>query len=52
MNRETNRKASPKMKFQVSTYAVVKREFGFKGNKAKVLAQLEEYIEKKKEEMS
>ena len=28
------------------------REFGFKGNKAKVLAQLEEYIEKKKEEMS
>lgn len=29
----------------VSVYALVKREFGFKGNKARVLAQLTEHIE-------
>jgi hypothetical protein len=28
-----------------SVYSIVKEEFGFKGNKAKVLQQLEEYIE-------
>ena len=28
-----------------SVYSIVKEEFGFKGNKQKVLAQLEEYIE-------
>jgi hypothetical protein len=28
-----------------STYLAVKREFGFKGNKQKVLAQLEEIID-------
>lgn len=28
-----------------SVYALVKREFGFKGNKEKVLAQLEAHIE-------
>ena len=29
-----------------SVYAIVKQEFGFKGNKQKVLDQLNEYIEK------
>lgn len=33
------------MKGRVSAYAIVKREFGFKGNKASVLAQLTEYVE-------
>ena len=28
-----------------SVYSIVKEEFGFKGNRQKVLAQLEEYIE-------
>ena len=28
-----------------SAYAIVKEEFGFKGNKKKVLSQLEELIE-------
>ena len=28
-----------------TTYAMVKSEFGFKGNKARVLEQLNEYIE-------
>jgi len=27
-----------------SVYSVVKKEFGFKGNKAKVLAQLDDHI--------
>jgi hypothetical protein len=26
-------------------YSIVKKEFGFKGNKAKVLQQLEDYLE-------
>lgn len=30
-----------------SIYAAVKREFGFKGNKKKVLAQLEQHISDK-----
>ena len=34
------------LRSRISTYAVIKREFGFKGNKKAVLAQLEAYIEK------
>lgn len=30
-----------------SVYAIVKKEFGFKGNKQKVLEQLEAYIKEK-----
>lgn len=33
-----------------SAYATVKREFGFKGDKASVLAQLNAHIEKAKRE--
>ena len=33
------------LRFRISTLPVVKREFGFKGNKKAVLAQLEAYIE-------
>ena len=33
------------LKGRVSAYAIVKREFGFKGNKARVLEQLTEYVE-------
>jgi len=33
------------LRSRISTYAVVKREFGFKGNKKAVLAQLEAHIE-------
>ncbi len=32
-------------------YAIVKEEFGFKGNKGKVLAQLEDHIENEKERL-
>ena len=32
-----------------SVYALIKEEFGFKGNKKKVYSQLDELIKKKKE---
>ena len=32
-------------------YAIAKSEFGFKGNKAKVLAQLEKHVESVKADM-
>jgi len=33
------------LRSRFSTYAEIKREFGFKGNRKSVLAQLETYIE-------
>ena len=33
------------LRFRIATLPVVKREFGFKGSKKAVLAQLEAYIE-------
>ncbi len=33
------------MTSRISTWKILKSEFGFKGNKAKVLQQLEDYIE-------
>lgn len=38
-------KTGMKVSRGVSVLAILKREFGFKGNKAKVLAQLTAYIE-------
>jgi len=36
---------NPGIRFRQSTYAAIKRQFGFKGNRKSVLAQLETYIE-------
>ena len=38
------------LKFRQSTYALIKREFGFRGNRQKVYDQFVDYVEKKKAE--